>query len=103
MAATTALTLADLTNLFDLLSDETRLHLVFLLAKGDCNVSSLCEELKLSQPKVSHHLGLLRMNGMVAARRMHHQVFYSLAENFRFVGGKLRISLPTAMVTIEGL
>ena len=102
MTSTHDPSLADLASLFDLLSDETRLHLVFLLAKGDCNVMRLCEGLKLPQPNISHHLGLLRMNGMVVANRKGKQVIYSLAENIRISGGKLRISLPSATLTVDG-
>ena len=101
MALTNDQSLADLTRLFDLLSEETRLRFVFLLAKGDSNVMSLGEDLKLAQPLASHHLGLLRMNGMVVANRKGKQVIYSLAENIRISGGKLKISLPSATVTIE--
>src|SRR6185437_5231281 len=54
-----------LCQLFRLLSDKTRLQIVMLLADGERNVTSLCEELKLPQPTVSHHLGLLRMNRVI--------------------------------------
>jgi DNA-binding transcriptional ArsR family regulator len=49
-----------------------------LLAAGERNVSSLCEDLKLPQPTVSHHLGLLRMNNVIGNRRSGKQVFYTL-------------------------
>src|SRR5580704_6527858 len=64
--------------LFRLLSDKTRLNILLSLAKGERNVTSLCEELRLPQPTVSHHLGLLRGNNMISNRRKGKQVFYSL-------------------------
>ena len=64
--------------LFRLLSDKTRLNILLSLVKGERNVTSLCEELRLPQPTVSHHLGLLRVNNMIANRRRGKQVFYSL-------------------------
>jgi ArsR family transcriptional regulator, zinc-responsive transcriptional repressor len=70
--------LEQLTNLFRLLSDRTRLNILMSLAKGERNVTSLCEELRLPQPTVSHHLGLLRANNMIANRRQGKQVFYTL-------------------------
>jgi DNA-binding transcriptional ArsR family regulator len=70
--------LEQLTSLFRLLSDKTRLNILLLLAQGERNVSSLCEELNLPQPTVSHHLGLLRMNSVIANRRSGKQVFYAL-------------------------
>ncbi len=54
--------LEQLASLFRLLSDKTRLNILLSLARGERNVSSLCKELELPQPTVSHHLGLLRVN-----------------------------------------
>ena len=70
--------LEQLTALFRLLSDKTRLNILLMLADGERNVSSLCQELKLPQPTVSHHLGLLRMNNVIGNRRAGKQVFYGL-------------------------
>jgi DNA-binding transcriptional ArsR family regulator len=70
--------LEQLAALFRLLSDRTRLNLLMLLASGERNVTNLCETLKLPQPTVSHHLGLLRMSNVIGNRRDGKQVFYSL-------------------------
>jgi DNA-binding transcriptional ArsR family regulator len=70
--------LDQLTSLFRLLSDKTRLNILMLLAEGERNVSTLCNELQLPQPTVSHHLGLLRMNNIIGNRRAGKQVFYTL-------------------------
>lgn len=72
--------LEQLTGLFRLLSDKTRLNILMLLAEGERNVTSLCNELQLPQPTVSHHLGLLRMNNIIGNRRAGKQVFYTLHE-----------------------
>lgn len=70
--------LEQLTALFRLLSDKTRLNVLLLLSSGERNVSWLCRELKLPQPTVSHHLGLLRISNVIANRRDGKQVFYQL-------------------------
>jgi DNA-binding transcriptional ArsR family regulator len=70
--------LEQLTAVFRLLSDKTRLNILMLLSEGERNVTSLCEALKLPQPTVSHHLGLLRMNNIIGNRRDGKQVFYTL-------------------------
>jgi DNA-binding transcriptional ArsR family regulator len=67
-----------LTGLFRLLSDKTRVHILMLLAEGERNVSTLCEQLSLPQPTVSHHLGLLRQHEIIVNRRSGKQVFYQL-------------------------
>src|SRR5438309_2244541 len=70
--------LENLPTLFRLLSDRTRLNLLMLLADGERNVTNLCQTLRLPQPTVSHHLGLLRMSNVICNRREGKQVFYSL-------------------------
>jgi len=74
--------LDQMTGIFRLLSDKTRLNILMLLADGERNVTSLCEELQLPQPTVSHHLGLLRMSQVIDNRRSGKQVFYSLNGRF---------------------
>lgn len=66
--------------LFHCLGDATRLRLVHLLraTRQPQSVSQLVRAMKLRQPTVSHHLGLLRMHGLVKAKRKGKQKFYGL-------------------------
>ena len=68
----------DVVGMLRTLSDPTRLRLLSVLRDGEQSVTSLCSELQLAQPTVSHHLGRLRMARLVANRRDGKQVFYSL-------------------------
>lgn len=70
--------LDQLSSLFRVLSDKTRLQILLSLADGEKNVTAICEALSLPQPTVSHHLALLRMNNVVGHRREGKQVFYGL-------------------------
>jgi DNA-binding transcriptional ArsR family regulator len=70
--------LEQLASLLRLLSDKTRLNILLMLTGGERNVSNLCDALKLPQPTVSHHLGLLRMSNVINGRRDGKQVFYGL-------------------------
>jgi len=79
--------LEQLSGLFRLLSDRTRLNILMALALGERNVSSLCQELGLPQPTVSHHLGLLRTNNIISNRRRGKQVFYTLSGSVSMYGG----------------
>ncbi|KIP51841.1 ArsR/SmtB family transcription factor [Leucobacter komagatae] len=54
---------------FDMLSTPTRLHLVWLLAAGEYDVSTLAERANANVPAISQHLAKLRAAGIVAARR----------------------------------
>src|SRR5947199_5004976 len=97
-----AQSLNNLCQLFRLLSDRTRLQIVMLLASGERNVTSLCEELKLPQPTVSHHLGLLRMNRVIINKRHGKQVIYTLDSSTKVASGKFKFSSPPYGVTVEG-
>ena len=93
--------LEQLTGLFRLLSDKTRLNILMLLAAGERNVSSLCDELGLPQPTVSHHLGLLRMNNVIGNRRSGKQVFYTLNGRVHVEGaGALEVGMDNFAVRI---
>jgi DNA-binding transcriptional ArsR family regulator len=87
--------LEPLVGLFRLLSDKTRMNILLLLSKGERNVTSLCEELGLPQPTVSHHLGLLRMSNLIGNRRNGKQVFYGL-------NGQVETAVDKALqITVE--
>lgn len=64
--------------LFHVLSDETRIKLLLVLKDSESHVTDLCKKLKLPQPTVSHHLALLRVHGLVVNRRSGKSVFYSI-------------------------
>jgi ArsR family transcriptional regulator len=69
----------DLVQVFKLLSDETRLRVLMYLAReGELHVTALCDKLGQSQPAVSHHLALLRVAGLIEARRDGKHNFYSV-------------------------
>jgi ArsR family transcriptional regulator len=72
-------TVTDLCHVFGLLCDETRLRILLHLAHdGELDVNTLCGRLHQSQPAVSHHLGLMRMAGIVEFRRDGKHNYYSV-------------------------
>jgi ArsR family transcriptional regulator, arsenate/arsenite/antimonite-responsive transcriptional repressor len=81
----------DLVQVFKLLSDETRLRILLYLAReGELHVTALCEKLNQSQPAVSHHLALLRVAGLIEARRDGKHNFYSVRRvHFHRIIGEL--------------
>jgi DNA-binding transcriptional ArsR family regulator len=86
----------ELAQVFKLLSDETRLRILFYLAlspNGELHVTDLCTRLGQSQPAVSHHLALLRVSGLIEARREGKHNFYCVrTDHF----GDLLLSLFSA-------
>lgn len=81
----------DLVQVFKLMADETRLRiLLYLVKEGEINVSTLCEMLHQSQPAVSHHLALLRVAGLIEARRDGKHNYYSVQKaHFHRLMGEL--------------
>lgn len=70
-----------LINVFKILSDETRLRIVILLAQQELCVCELCGVLDVSQPKVSKNLSKLRDMNLVVDDRKEKFVYYKLKTN----------------------
>lgn len=89
-------TIKDMVRIFKLLSDETRLRILFYLTQADeLHVRALCELLGQSQPAVSHHLALLRVAGLIEPRREGKHNFYRLmTERFELLLDTLFASVP---------
>jgi ArsR family transcriptional regulator len=67
-----------LSELFKVLSDDTRLRIINLLAKQDLCVCELVDILELSQPKISKHIARLRSINLVTTKRNEQYIYYSL-------------------------
>lgn len=68
----------DLVTIFKALSDETRLRIIKLLARGELCVCDLVTALDMVQPKVSFHLGVLKKAGILKGRRAGKWMHYRL-------------------------
>lgn len=76
-------TISDLTSVFKLLADKSRLKIVLALAQqGPMHVSALCQLLGQTQPAVSHHLTLMRIVGLVGYDRNGKHNYYYLASDY---------------------
>ncbi|AEW95787.1 MULTISPECIES: ArsR/SmtB family transcription factor [Streptomycetaceae] len=54
---------------FGLLASPARLHIVWVLAQGECDVTGLAERVGGALPAVSQHLAKLKLAGLVRSRR----------------------------------
>ena len=62
---------------FKALSDQTRQKILLTLEElGETRVSDLVVKLDISQPTMSHHLGVLKHAGLVEDRRDGQSIFY---------------------------
>ena len=89
-------TIKDFVSVFKLLSDETRLRILFYLTQRDeLHVRALCSLLGQSQPAVSHHLALLRVAGLIEPRRSgKHNFYHLLPHRFQELLDTLFASIP---------
>jgi protein-tyrosine-phosphatase/DNA-binding transcriptional ArsR family regulator len=77
-------TVSPLPDVLKLLANDTRWHILSLLAQSDYRVHELAESLAAAPNQVSYHLGLLRDAGLIAERRSSkdgRDIYYSLNLN----------------------
>jgi len=70
--------LLDLTELFKVLGDPSRLRIIRALGAAELCVCDLSSALEMSQSAVSHQLAILRRSRLVRSRRDGKSVFYAL-------------------------
>ncbi|MFI3115962.1 MAG: metalloregulator ArsR/SmtB family transcription factor [Clostridia bacterium] len=74
----------ELSYLFKILSDDTRLKILFVLREGEHCVFHISEKVSMKQSSVSHQLKTLRQYKVVKVRREGRQAFYSLTDEHIF-------------------
>lgn len=72
--------LYDLTELFKVFGDSTRIRILFVLFEDEHSVSDIAESLTMTQSAISHQLKILKQSKLVKARREGKSVYYSLAD-----------------------
>lgn len=60
------------------LADDTRQQILVLLQDGEKNVGDIVAAFDLSQPSISHHLGILKQLKLVTSRKEGKLVYYDL-------------------------
>lgn len=66
---------------FRMLSDPTRVKILWALLQGESNVGALAELVQSSTTAVSQHLAKLRLAGLVESRREGAFVYYSATDS----------------------
>ena len=57
--------LENLTQFFKILGDPSRMKVLFQIGLSEACVSEVADKLNMSESAVSHHIHILRMNGLV--------------------------------------
>lgn len=73
--------LENLTQLFKALGDPSRMKVLFQIGSSEACVSEVAARLNMSESAVSHHIHILRMNGLVQKRREGKTVYYGLNDD----------------------
>ncbi|MFJ2030114.1 ArsR/SmtB family transcription factor [Streptosporangium sp. NPDC087985] len=95
---------------FGLLASPARLHIVWVLAQSECDVSGLAERVGGALPAVSQHLAKLKLAGLVRSRREGRRVVYLVDDQdivtmVQWLMGRLaeRVGRPEAVGRFRGL
>jgi len=76
--------LAQMSDVFKQLSDQSRLAVLHALWEKPLFVHEICQKTNLSQPNVSHHLAQLKSMGLLKAEKQGQKVLYSIADSHMF-------------------
>ena len=74
-------TLYDLTELFRIFGDSTRVRILYVLFASEMCVCDIAQLLGMTQSAISHQLRALKQAKLVKNRRDGKTVFYSLADD----------------------
>lgn len=83
----------NITPIFKLLSDETRLRTIMLLSQEELCVCEICGILEQPQPKVSKILSKLKDLELVTDQRKEKFIFYSIKNNNKLLSHTIKFIL----------
>ena len=72
--------LFDLSELFKVFGDSTRIRILYCLFESEMCVCDIATLLNMTQSAISHQLSVLKKSKLVKSRRSGKTVFYSLAD-----------------------
>ncbi|MEI6101645.1 MAG: metalloregulator ArsR/SmtB family transcription factor [Eubacteriales bacterium] len=72
----------ELSEIFKVLGDTTRLRILNLLSKQELCVYQIIQVLKLKEPNVSKHLNRMRYCGLISCNKISQWCYYSIDNDF---------------------
>ena len=73
--------LSDLSDLFKIFGDSTRIRILYALLSGEKSVTLLSEEMNMTVSAISHQLRILKGSKLVRGRREGKNMFYALDDD----------------------
>lgn len=74
-------TLIDLSELFKIFGDSTRIKILFTLLQGERSVNQIAADLNMTQSAISHQLRILKTSRLIKSERDGKLSIYSLADS----------------------
>ena len=68
-------------SIYALLSDSTRLRILYLLKDRELCVLNISKVINMSSPAISHHLKTLKQMKVLTSKRIGQKVHYSISDN----------------------
>lgn len=73
--------LIDLSELFKVFGDSTRIRILYCLLDNEMCVCDIATLLSMTQSAISHQLSILKKSKLISSRRDGKSIFYSLADD----------------------
>ena len=73
--------LCDVSDLFKVFGDTTRMKILFALFKSEMSVNAISDLLGMQQSAISHQLKILKDNNLVGCRREGKTMIYALSDD----------------------
>lgn len=83
--------------MFKALCDENRIRIIKLLQNGEKCACRLLDEMKISQPTLSHHMKILCDSGLVVCRKEGKWMHYSLSAQ----GARAAVAILTKLLAAD--
>lgn len=74
-------TIYDMSLLFKMFSDPTRIKILYALSEKDLNVCEISYLLDMTHSAISHQLATLKMANLVKGKKIGKEVYYSLIDD----------------------
>lgn len=74
----------EISQFFKVISDKTRLSILYLLKENERNVTEIVDAIDMEQSAVSHQLRILKDSRLVRARRKGKSMIYQLDDDHIF-------------------
>ncbi|HLQ74083.1 MAG TPA: metalloregulator ArsR/SmtB family transcription factor [Bacillota bacterium] len=71
----------DISNLFKVLSNPTRIKILYIIKRKPLTVTSISEQLDISQSAISHQLRELKLARLVRSTKSGREIFYELDDD----------------------